>query len=76
MKLPVEPIPDIKHAWRKASMLVATVAGLFGLLPPEQQAAVLEFLRIPPERLPLVLALAFMAARVLKRKAPDEDQGP
>lgn len=72
MKLPVEPIPDIKRAWRKASMLVAMAAGTFGLLPPDQQAAVLELLRIPPERLPLVLAIAFMVARVLRRKDPGD----
>jgi hypothetical protein len=64
---PIKPIPEWRKAWTFASMWVATAAGIFGALPPEGQAAVLEFMRVPPERVPLVLAVAFMVARVLKR---------
>jgi len=59
-------IPDIRRAWRFASVRVAFGAGVFGLLPPDQQTDILELLHVPPERLPLVLGLLFILARVLQ----------
>ena len=60
------PIPDIRRAWRFASVRVATLAAMFGMLTPEQQAAILAWLHVPPDRLPLALGLLFIAARVLQ----------
>jgi hypothetical protein len=59
-------IPDIRRAWRFASVRVATLAALFGTLTPDQQAAILAWLHVPPDRLPLALGLLFILARVLQ----------
>lgn len=48
---------------------VATAACLFGALPADQQAALLNALGVPPERLPLALGLAFLVARLIKQPA-------
>jgi hypothetical protein len=63
----IEPIPELRQAWRFASVQVAAGAALIGLLAPDQLAAVLEFLGIGAERAPLVLGLAFILARVLQK---------
>jgi hypothetical protein len=61
------PIPQLRQAWRYASVQVAAAAAVVGLLAPEQLAALLEWAGIGAERAPLVLGLAFLAARLLHR---------
>lgn len=67
MKSPVQPIPNWREAWRYASVQVASAAAFFGLLPADQQAALLDLVGLGPERLPLVLGLLFIFARLLQR---------
>lgn len=57
-------IPEAKRAWRMATMWVGLVAVWFGTIPPDQQLAWLELVGLPPERLPLVLGVAFWVARL------------
>lgn len=62
-------IVDWRRAWRMLSVQAAALACTIGLLPPDQQAALLAAVGVPPERLPLVLGLLFLAARLLNQPA-------
>ena len=62
-------IVDWPRAWRMASVHAAAIACTIGLLPPEQQAALLAMLGVPAERLPLALGILFLAARLLNQPA-------
>lgn len=62
-------IVDWRRAWRMLSVQAAAVACAVGLLPPDQQTALLAAVGVPAERLPLVLGLLFLAARLLNQPA-------
>jgi hypothetical protein len=47
-----------------ATVQLGSAAALFGALPIDQQTAVLAVLGMDRERLPLLLGLAFIAARM------------
>ena len=57
-------VDDWRKLHRAASVQLASLCAIFGLLPADQQAALLSLLHIPPERLPAVMGLAFIIARV------------
>lgn len=61
----MKPIPNWRRAWRMASVQVAGAAVLFGALPADQQAALLSLLGIGPERLPALMGLAVIVARLI-----------
>ena len=54
--------------WRNAasmwSVRIAGLATVFGLLPVDQQSAILEALNIPANRVPAVMGLLFIVARL------------
>jgi hypothetical protein len=58
-------IQNWRQAWRMLSVQVAAVAVGWGLLPPDQQAALLAFFGVGPERVPSVLGLLFLAGRLI-----------
>lgn len=58
-------IPNWRRAWRMMSVQVAGLAVAWGLLPPDQQAALLGFFGVGPERAPAVLGLLFLAGRLI-----------
>jgi hypothetical protein len=58
-------IPNWRRAWRMLSVQVAAVAVAWGLLPPDQQAALLAIVGIGPERVPAVLGLLVLAGRLI-----------
>lgn len=62
-------IVDWPRAWRMLSVQAGLLACTIGLLPPDQQAALLSMLGVPAERLPLALGLLFLAARLLNQPA-------
>lgn len=62
-------IVDWPRAWRMLSVQAGLLACTIGLLPPDQQAALLAMLGVPAERLPLALGLLFLAARLLNQPA-------
>lgn len=62
-------IPEARKAWRMLTMQLAAVAVVFGVLPPDQQLAILSWIGLPPERLPLVLGLGVMVARLVRQPA-------
>ena len=58
-------IPNWRQGWRMLSIQVAGVAVIFGALPVDQQASILALLGVGPERIPAVLGLAVIAARLI-----------
>ncbi len=60
-------IPNWRHAWRLLTVQVAGLAVIFGALPVEQQSAILTLLGIGPERIPAVLGIAVIVARLVKQ---------
>jgi hypothetical protein len=57
-------IPEWRRAWRMLSVQVAGAAVLFGTLPAETQAAMLDLVGLPPSRLPAVLGLLMIVGRL------------
>ena len=58
-------IPNWRRAGRMLSVQIAALAVLFGALPVDQQAALLALLGIGPERMPALLGLAIIVARLV-----------
>lgn len=65
-------IPTWRRAWRMASMQVAALAVVFGALPPEGQAAVLELVGVPASRVPAIIGVLFMLGRLISQPAASE----
>lgn len=66
-------IPNWRTAHKLHSMWVAAagvVLGAWGFVAPDQQAAMLEAVGITPARIPAVLGLLFMVARLVSQKDP------
>ena len=65
--------PQLVQDWRRlhrmASVQLASLCTIFGLLPVDQQAAMLSMLHIPAERLPAAIGLAFIVARLWAQPA-------
>lgn len=62
-------VENWRRLWRAASVHVATVAVVFGTLPADTQAAILSTVGVEPSRVPAVLGIAFILARVLRQKS-------
>jgi hypothetical protein len=58
-------IPNASRAWRMLSVQIASVAVIYGALPADQQAAILGLLGIGPERIPGLIGLAIIVARLV-----------
>ncbi len=56
-----------KRAHRMLSVQIASAAVLFGSLPADQQAAVLEFFGVSAARIPAVLGLLFSVGRLVNQ---------
>lgn len=62
-------IPEWKTAWRMLSVRVAALLVVWGLLPSEQQAAILHLVGLPAERVPAVMGLLVIVARLVQQPA-------
>ena len=58
-------IPEWRKAWRLLSVQIASAAVLFGSIPAETQAAMLDLVGLQPSRLPAVLGLLMIVGRLL-----------
>ena len=58
-------IPNWRSAWRMASVRISLLAMIFAALPADQQAAILALLGVDAARIPGVLGLAVILARVI-----------
>jgi len=58
-------IPNWRRSWRMATVQLAAVFTGWGLLPPATQEAVLAAIGVPANRVPAVLGLLIILARVV-----------
>ena len=58
-------IPNWRSAWRMASVRISLLAVLFAALPADQQVAILALLGVDAARIPGLLGLAVILARVI-----------
>lgn len=58
-------IPNWRKAWRMASVQIAVLAVAWGSLPPDSQAAMLQAVGVPAERIPAVLGALFLVLRLI-----------
>lgn len=65
-------IPNWRRAWRMASMQLAALAVIFGALPADTQAAVLDLAGVPANRVPAILGLLIMAGRLIQQPRAQE----
>lgn len=69
-------IPNWRAAWRMASVQIAALAVLFAALPVDQQHAILALLGIGPERIPGLVGLAVIVARLVDQPKIDPANNP
>jgi hypothetical protein len=67
-------IPNWKRAWRMATVRIAMLAVGWGLLPPESQAAMLDAIGVPAERIPAVLGAMFLVFRLIDQPKVRADE--
>ena len=67
MKLP-KLIPDWRSAWRYLSVQIAAAGVIFGALPADTQAAMLDAVGIAPSRLPASLGLLVLVGRLISQR--------
>ena len=67
MKKP-ELIPDWRRAWRYLSVQIAAAGVIFGSLPADTQAAMLDAVGIAPSRLPSILGLLVLVGRLISQR--------
>ena len=60
-------IQQWRRAWRLLSVQVAGAAVVFGALPADTQASMLDMVGLPPSRLPAVLGLVLILARLVSQ---------
>ena len=71
----MKPIPNWRQSWRMLSVQIASLALAWGLLPADQQALILTFVGVSPERVPAVLGLLFLVGRLIDQpKTRDGEQ--
>ncbi len=61
----MKPIENWRQSWRMLSVQVAAVAVAWSAMPADVQAAVLAVLGVGPERLPGILGLLVIVARLI-----------
>ena len=67
--MPIRLIPNYRRAWRMASVRVAAAAVIWGGLPPEVQGGILAAVGVPAERVPAILGLLLLVARLIDQPA-------
>jgi hypothetical protein len=60
-------ITNWREAWRMASIWVAGAAVAFGALPTDTQAAMLGMVGLEPSRIPAVIGVLVIVARLVKQ---------
>jgi hypothetical protein len=58
-------IPNWRNAWRMLTVQISAAAVVFGSLPVEAQGAVLDAVGVSPARVPAVLGVALLVARLI-----------
>lgn len=68
----VKLIHNWKRAHRMASVRIAALFVAWGAIPPDMQAAMLDAVGIPSNRVPAVLGLLLILARLIDQPATKE----
>ncbi len=58
-------IPNWRRAWRMATVQIATAAVAWGALPADTQAAILGLVGVPEQRVPAILGVLLIVARLI-----------
>ena len=58
-------IPQWRRAWRMASVQLADVIAAWSVLPPDAQAAAVGLIGVPPDKVPAILAVLLIVARLI-----------
>ncbi len=58
-------IPNYRRAWRMASVQIAAVIAAWAVLPPDVQAAAVALVGVPPDKVPGILAVLLIVARLI-----------
>lgn len=58
-------IPNYRRAWRMASVQIAGLIAAWAVLPPEAQAAAVSLIGVPPDKVPGILAVLLIVARLI-----------
>lgn len=58
-------IPQWRRAWRMASVQIAAVIAAWAVLPPDAQAAAVALVGVPPDKVPGILAVLLIVARLI-----------
>ena len=72
----IRPVPNWRASWRMASVQIAALGVLFAALPADQQAAILALVGIGPERIPGLIGLAVIVARLIDQPAVAAAEAP
>lgn len=75
LRLTITLTANWRRAWRMLSVQAAALACAVGLLPADQQAALLATIGVPEHRLPLALGLLFLAARLVGQPGVEAQPG-
>lgn len=65
-------IPNWRRAWRMVSVQIAAIAVVFGTLPQDAQAAVLDLVGVPASRVPAIIGALFMVGRLISQPKASE----
>lgn len=69
-------IDNIRQAPRLWSVQLGALLVAWGSLPPDLQAAIVSLVGVPPERVPAVLGLLVIVARLVQQPALQQPQEP
>jgi hypothetical protein len=58
-------IDNWRRAWRMATVQIATAAVAWGSLPEDTQASILDFIGVPEQRVPAILGVLLIVARLI-----------
>lgn len=67
-------IPNWRRAWRMASVQVASLAVLWGALPADTQAQVLDLVGVPASRVPAIIGLLLIVSRIVAQPRTHEKE--
>lgn len=76
MKLSTLLIDNWREAPKMLSFWAAMLAVAWGSMPPDVQASVLAWLGMPAERIPAVLGVLMLLARLIKQKSTPAPKDP
>jgi len=65
----IQAIPNWRRAWRMLSVQIAALAVTWGALPIDTQQAVLALAGVPAERVPALLGVLVLLARLVDQPA-------